>query len=153
LKLKEIEKKFLMLMVDLEKTADTDDSMRILNRMKKMIGRAKHTSIVDTTIFDHWLYGVVFEIFKLGAVKNMVDLTSIRTRISVSSEQLKEACQFLSRKGYLLEKDNEFVPSAVEFQPQNDVRRINSQQNHLKFFQLAQHRVNDELADREFQGL
>ena len=37
--------------------------------------------------------------------------------------------------------------------PQNDVRRINSQQNHLKFFQFVQHRISDELDDREFQGL
>lgn len=150
---KEAGRQYLLALVRLARAKDAGELSSLMRDMKRLVGRAKRRSVTDTTIFDHWLYGVVFEMFKLERFASAEDLAAAEMRVGVTAQQLRQSFDFLVQRGYLVQVGGRWTPAAVEFQPQNDVRRINSQQNHLKFFVLAQHRINDELADREFQGL
>jgi uncharacterized protein (TIGR02147 family) len=151
--LAENERRYLLALVRLTRAKDPGETSQIMLSMKRLVGRARRRQVVDSSIFDHWLYGVVFEMFKLERVSNEQDLAAARLRIGVTAAQLGQAFTFLTQRGYLVRSQDRWVPAKVDFQPQNDVRRINSQQNHLKFLTQAQHRLSDELFDREFQGL
>lgn len=153
LALKEGQRQYLLALVRLSRAKNAQDIEAGLAQMKRLVGRAKRKSIADTSVFDHWLYGVVFEMFKLERFATPEDLASAETRVGVTAAQLQQAFDFLVKRGYLKQQGGRWRPAEVEFQPQNDVRRINGQQNHLKFLVLAQHRMNDGLADREFQGM
>lgn len=153
LKLADVEHRYLNALVYLARSKDAEHSQRILQTMKRLVSKAKRQLIVESTIFDNWLYGVVFELFKLEQYSTEEDLTSARMRAGVTSEQLSQAFAFLTQRGYLVRSGERWIAAPLDFQPHNDVRRINSQQNHLKFFSMAQHRLSDKLSDREFQGL
>lgn len=153
LALKEGERQYLIALVRLSRAKGANEIEVALTQMKRLVRRAKRRSIADTSIFDNWLHGVVFEMFKLARFTTPEDLTTAETRVGTTTLQLRQSFDFLAKRGYLKLHDGRWRPADVEFQPQNDVRRINGQQNHLKFLVLAQHRMNDELADREFQGM
>jgi uncharacterized protein (TIGR02147 family) len=151
--LKDPARQYLFLLVQLSRAKKPEELDKLMRSMKRLVVRAKRLSIRDSSIFDHWLYGIVFEMFKLDRFKSEADLLSAELRISVPAQQLRQSFEFLIQHKYLRAQAGKWITADVEFQPHNDVRKINSQQNHLKFLVLAQHRMNDELSDREFQGL
>ena len=61
----------------------------------------------------------------------------------------------MKERGYLefdAEK-NRYIPKDVTIETDNDLRNFDLQRNHNRFLQAAQLRLNDDLKDREFQGL
>jgi uncharacterized protein (TIGR02147 family) len=139
---------YLLALVDLE--AATDDRLRqsALDTMRRLIRRAERRSVRDEGLHASWVNQVVWEAAKTKRFSPEPAALRALLRGTPSLEDVTEALKYLRSRGYL-----EGTPAPVDFQPSNDVRRVDLQRSHLRFLQLAQHRLNDPLSEREYQGL
>jgi len=154
-KLSQLETEFLHELVNLTHAPDITRQQNALTKMKSIIRRSQKTKVKAAGIHSSWLNGVLWELAKTELFSRDPARLKEVLRGSASEEDISAALRLLVKNGFLVINKDTSTPSPalVEFEPSNDIRRIDLQRSHLRFLQLAQHRINDTLADREFQGL
>jgi len=155
LELKKYEQEFFINLVKLNTAKGDHIRVKILSEQKSIIEKAKRVKIIDSSIHSHWLHCLVFELAGIRNFKLTPDQIWRWTKGLAKKDEIESSIKFLIDRGFL---ENSNVPDSykqkrINFEPLNDVRRIEQQQCHLRFLELAKHRLNDDLADREFQAL
>lgn len=151
------ERKYFFAMVRLENAKDGVIKEQILAEMRRMAARSDgvNKKITDPSIHDHWLNSVMFELASTkGFTSDINDAATMLSGVATHAE-IRKAFDFLVAKGYLVksEKTGAFTQRPIVFQPLNDVRRIDLQRSHMRFLELAKHRLIDDIDEREYQGL
>ncbi len=144
---------YLSLLIELEHGKESKEEVR--RKLMAVIVRAQRLPIKDPSIHSSWLHAVLWE---LAGIQNFVltpDTVAPRIRGFASKQEIQESLEYLLAKGYLVPTNTENVYSQreVAFEALNDVRRIEVQQCHFRMLEIAKHKINDDLANREFQGL
>lgn len=109
----------------------------------------------DQSIFSSWLYGVVWELASARGVDASFDGLCAALKAVASPEEIKGALEFLLGRGYLVQTaPNLYEQKNVVFKYKDDRKRnVDVQRSHAAFLKMALHRLNDDLGEREFQGL
>lgn len=115
-----------------------------LEKMRRIIGKAQQVDIKDPSIHDSWLHAAVFELSKTADYTPEVEAIRNRFRVNARADDIAASLRFLEGKK---------LPANANFVPINDIRRIDIKKKHLLYLQMAQHRLNDPIDEREFQGL
>ncbi len=149
----EVEASFLVDLVKLDSSRYKDKS-RILEHMRSMARAGTAKQQRDPSIHSSWLHGVVLE---LAALTNL-DLSpaglKAKIRVNASEQDIEESLKFLVKQGYLEPgPNNGYIRREVRLEALDDVRRIDIQRSHLHFLDIAKHRLNDDLDEREYRGL
>lgn len=154
LNLKERESQYLCLLVKLDLPRYKDKS-RILDDMRALSKQSMRQDVQDSSIYDHWLHSVLWVLADVPDFEMTVENVSQKMRGMASKEDIKKSIEFLRKKKLLIptHKPNAYKQADIYFTPSNDIRRIDIQRSHLHYLDLAKHRINDDVKDREFQGL
>lgn len=114
-------------------------------------------SVRDGSIHESWLNGVLFELAGLGGAPLTEKVALARLKGKATPQEINLALSSLANRGWLLRKgrpgEDFFVRGHVQFEPLDDTRRIDVQRSHLRFLDMAKHRINDGLDEREFRGV
>lgn len=115
----------------------------------------KKKIVKDESIHANWLYPIVFELASTTAFSEDLEQTARLLRGTCTPDEVKQALDFLLAKGFLKRSldTGKLIQSDLTFEPFNDVRRIDLQRSHMRFLELAKHRLVDDTDDREYQGL
>lgn len=151
--LNEEEARFFCLLV--ERDSASGDTQALQHRMNILRNRANAESSSNTAIFNTWLHSVLWELVPtLGPEVNIAILKDRLGHVA-SAEAIEASFNFLIEKGYLQRNEARgFVQRPIIFNYPNDSRRdLEIQRTHNTYLKMAQHRLNDSLSDREFQGL
>lgn len=148
------EKEYFVSLVRLEhdETAPREEILRI---MLKCVGKARGIKVKDDDVFSHWLYPTLLELTRVKSIKLDPENISKILKKPTSKEDVEQALQYLIKKGYIEETQEPgvYTKSNISFETENDVRRIAIQKHHSDFLEMARHRINDPIEDREFQSL
>jgi hypothetical protein len=76
-------------------------------------------------------------------------------RGSATPADIEASLEFLLKKKFLKSSRSpgKYIQEAITFQPHDDIRRIDLQRSHMRFLEMAKHKINMDIEDREFQGL
>jgi len=157
LALNTLQKEYLLLLVKLNHSTTILAKENALHSMRKIILQSER-QVVDDNDHDlrsHWTTTVLWEMLKLNNFNYDAEAIRERLRYAATLEAIQASMHYWEARGFI-EKDPKtgtIKASPLEFRPSNDVRRIDIQRSHLQFLQMAQHRLNDPLSEREFQGL
>lgn len=145
---------FLRSLVHLEHPSlrQQEKAMGEIKRQKQKVFRHQVSS---GSIHEHWTYGLVLQLAGLPGFVCTPENVQKSLRMQLSKQEIEDAVQFLKKAGYLVPTEQEHVyqQKNVEFAVLNDIRRIDLQQSHLRYMDQCKMRINDDLEDREFQGL
>jgi uncharacterized protein (TIGR02147 family) len=154
-KLGVLETEYLLAMVDLDTAEEGKRRQAALTTMRQVVQRSLRRKIRDEGMHSSWTNAVLWELSKTKRFRRDAESLVRILRNSVSADQVENALKFLLDRGFIKggDPDRPLTPMPIDFEPSNDVRRIDLQRSHLQFLRLAQHRLNDPLSEREFQGL
>ncbi len=145
---------FLRALVHLENPSlrKQEKAMGEIKRQKQKIFRHQVSS---GSIHESWTYGLILQLAGLPGFVCTPENIQKSLRMQLSKQEIEDAVQFLKKSGYLVptEKEDVYQQKNVEFAVLNDIRRIDLQQSHLRYMDQCKMRINDDLDDREFQGL
>lgn len=146
---------YLGALVDLELAPTDRDRQRALDDMRRILRRAERRTVRDEGIHGSWVHQVVWEAAKTRGFSTDVAAIRALLRLAATEAEIEASLAYLHGRGFLARAlpSETPTPVPVDFQPSNDVRRVDLQRSHLRFLQLAQHRLNDPLGEREYQGL
>src|SRR5690606_38215843 len=116
----------------------------ILARLRQAVYKSRYDGIDVDNISSNWLYPVIFELARTRQSFHGVPDLHHQLQHLATKPQLEEALSFLEAKGYL-SKDAEglYRQKDIRFVTKDDVRKIDSQRNHLHFLEMAKHRLNE----------
>jgi uncharacterized protein (TIGR02147 family) len=149
------EQQYFLTLVDIDLATDEAEIQELLDRLKTILVKAGRSLIKDASIHSSWLHAVLWEMARLKDQVLEVNTVAAKLRGLASKKEIQDSLDYLLSKGYLVpaEAPHTFTQKAISFQPLNDVRRIEIQQFHRRMLDIAKHRLNDGVEDREFQGL
>lgn len=124
-----------------------------LKKMHSIVQKSERKLIEDSSFHSNWGNALVWEMLKTRHFTR--DSLSMREllRQAISVEEIESAIAYFEKKNLLTLTPDQAQQKSIDFKPSNDMRRINIQRSHLRFLQLAEHRLNDPLDQREYQGL
>lgn len=148
------ERKYFLLLAKLERAKTEADAEKIYSQMKATVVRAVKKTVVDPTIHSHWLHAIVFEMALVHG-ERFAKADVVRRLAGVASDaEAAASFDFLVAKKYLVKTDEgRYEQRAVQFDQLNDVRRIEIHQVHRRMLDMAKHKLNEDVREREFQGL
>jgi uncharacterized protein (TIGR02147 family) len=147
--------KYLECMARLALKPDLRRQEVLLEEMKKLIEASGRASYKDPGIHSKWLHAIVFELVNISNYELTVANVARSLRGIATKAEIEESIDFLIKRGFVEETASPgiFRQRSIEFVPINDVRQIDLQRNHMRYLELAKHKINEELEKREFQGL
>ncbi len=148
LKLTRLQTEYLVAMVAFEQEANPVKKLTYLEKMRTCTLHSKRIEISSPDIHRAWYYSMIWETLKLKDQDRVFSL-------GLKKEDVQSALDFFLKKGFISSAENGigFELHSYDFKPSNDVRNIQLQESHLNYLRLAQHRLNDDIHQREFQGL
>lgn len=153
LSLSAIETEYLVLMSRLLRDSYKDKEA-ILEKMQQMIRSAKINEVYDQDFHSHWLHQVVFEMATAKGLGFTKQKFSERLKHLATSDEVQNSLDFLLAKGYLSRTDDgRYMQENVKFSSPQNIRNIDIRRNHLRFLDMAKHRVHADIFERSFQGL
>ncbi len=147
---------YLLALVAFEVATSDLARQKALESMWRAANLAERRTISDADLRGNWANPLIWETAKTKFFSENVTNLGLLLRNIVSKEEIEFALNYLRDRGYLAtadQNDNKLKAKPIDFKPSNDIRRIDLQRSHSRFLQLAQHRLNDGIADREYQGL
>jgi uncharacterized protein (TIGR02147 family) len=146
---------YLLCMAKLLQKPESKKQYALLEEMKKCIDTSKRVKVKDKSIHSNWLHAIVFEMANLADFEMTAPNIQQALRQIARLEEIEETLKFLKQRGYIekVGPDHRYKQKSISFTPINDVRQIDLQRNHMRFLDLAKHKINEELDRREFQGL
>ncbi|MGE0172848.1 MAG: TIGR02147 family protein [Oligoflexales bacterium] len=148
------EEKFFVCLVKLaHPQVKSKDS--VLIQMRALATENQKKKVKDDSIHRYWINGLILE---LALIKGFaLTPSSIREKIGhiASEKEVKESLDYLVAKKFLLpsEEPNVYKQGDLVFESLDDVRRIDLQRSHLRYLDIAKHKINDDLDHREYRGL
>jgi uncharacterized protein (TIGR02147 family) len=125
---------------------------RITERLQYLRGDSLHTKISDGDLYDQWYNSLIYELAALPDFDGDPVRISARLGNLVTAEQVQGSLKFLAAKGWLLQQDGQWQRKPIHFSGGNKNRSINLMTLHRRFLEIASHRLNDDINEREFQG-
>ncbi len=144
-----------LLLVDLQ-YAEEDAARLKLARCQVIRDHFKNfgpSKVMDASIFDSWLYAVLYELVGCERQAATIDRMCNRLLGLAPRPEIVRCLRVMTKKGWLSEVEGLFTRSEIYFETLDDKRRIALQRNHQFFLNMAQHRLADSLDAREFRGL
>jgi uncharacterized protein (TIGR02147 family) len=134
---------------------DLKKQVFLLEEMKKHIEAAGRASFKDPGIHSKWLHAIVFELVNIKDYELTPENVQRSLKGLATKVEIEESIAFLIKKGFVevTKTPHVYRQKEIDFAPINDVRQIDLQRNHMRYLELAKHKVNEELERREFQGL
>lgn len=120
-----------------------------LKKMRVLVQKSERKLIEDKGFHSIWCNALVWELFKTRHHTRDPEAIRELLRHAATVEEIESSIAYFEKKEFLTAAAAE----TFDFKPSNDIRRIDLQRSHLRFLQLAEHRLNDPLDQREFQGL
>jgi uncharacterized protein (TIGR02147 family) len=150
-----LQTEYLLALVALETARDERTRQAALDEMRRLILRSERHTLRVEELYSSWVNQVVWETAKTKIFTAVPASLRSVLRNSPSIEEVNHSLDYLRSRGFLTQGNSkgDLVPAPVDFEPSNDVRRVDLQRSHLRFLQLAQHRLHDPLHEREYQGL
>jgi uncharacterized protein (TIGR02147 family) len=146
--------RYLQCLVIATHSRTTSQKFEAIEEMGRLIGIVRRIDIQDPSIHDTWLHSLLFELAKTRDFDANPANIRKKIRTNVPQADIESSINFLEHKKFIQRQESSKpVAANVEFKAINDLRRLNIQKKHLMFLQMAQHRLNDDLDEREFQGL
>jgi uncharacterized protein (TIGR02147 family) len=145
--------KYLLAMIKLERARTGLAKEAALKKMRQLVQASERITIEDHTFHSQWSNALVWELLKTKYRSQNPQQIRHLLRNSTTVDEIDSALRYLQQKQFFREDEAGLLPGPLDIKPSNDVRRIDLQRSHLRFLQLAEHRVNDPLDQREFQGL
>jgi uncharacterized protein (TIGR02147 family) len=147
--------RYLDCMAQLAFKPDVKKQVFLLEEMKKHIEAAGRASFKDPGIHSKWLHAIVLELVNIKDYQLTADNVQRSLKGIATKAEIEDSITFLQKKGFVQVTNTPHVyrQKKIEFTPINDVRQIDLQRNHMRYLELAKHKVNEELDRREFQGL
>ncbi len=145
----DLEKRYFLALQELE----TGNPEFAMEEMQLCLRRVNSRGVVDQTIYSSWLNAVIFEAASIPGMLTSVEAAHKRLCHVTDKESIKDSLDLAVSKGWLVKKDGQYQQSNIRFEVIDDIRMVDLQRSHLRHLELAKHRINDDLDDREFQGL
>jgi uncharacterized protein (TIGR02147 family) len=150
------EHEYLLALVKLAGSRTANAKNAALTKMRQLVQKAERQVVDDSTLHTSWTNALVWEMLKLREFNENTSKIKELLRNAATEGEIMASLEYFERKS-LISKHSATserpTQALVDFAPSNDVRRIDLQMSHLRFLQLAQHRLNDPLTEREYQGL
>lgn len=143
------EKKYFLSLVELEQAKTDARRQEVLDDLKAHLAKARKVPLKTPSIHAHWLHSLIWESAALEGADMSPSALAKRFRNVAAEDEIKSSLAFLEKQGWL--ENGKQKP--IAFEPLNDVRRVEIQQCHLKYLELAKRRLIDPLDEREFQAL
>lgn len=119
--------------------------------------RATQPVVKNDLIHDDWLLPVIWEMATLADFDLIPDNIAQKLKGMATLEQISHALSILVKNNHLIPHANlphRYLQKQAFFVSSNDKNRmIRIQSNHTRYLDMAKHRINDSLEEREFQGL
>jgi uncharacterized protein (TIGR02147 family) len=127
----------------------------VLQKLKARTAKAKRQPLTAPSLHSSWLHAVVWETAALDGGRFDAEALAARLRYVANAAEVGASLRFLVERGWLAHDAEAGVyrQQPVAFEPLNDVRRLEIQQCHLKYLEIAKRRVADPVAEREYQAL
>ena len=131
------------------------DKEQVLDKLRLYAKESSRKEVRDVAIHSSWLHGVVWELARTSNFEFTIDNVASRLGHIASRGELQESMDFLTKQKWLIPSDKigVFKQNEIHFEILDDVRRIDLQRSHLRFLDIAKHRITDGLDEREFRGL
>ena len=148
------EKEFFISLVRLEHD-ETADKTKIKESLHFLTKESKRKKTQDPSIYWTWLNGIIYEMAAMDGFQLTVDHVFSRLSHIATREEINDSIEFMKNKKYLIPIDdqNHYEQAPIKLDVMNDVRRVELQQIHRRYLDLAKHRLNDDLDAREYQGI
>ena len=145
--------KYFIGMIALEDPQSDKD--KVLDTQRRLVKESLRTRVKDISITSHWLHGSVFEMANLQEFDFTLDNLHERLGKIASRQEIQDSMKFLLDRQWLVPtgQGQQHRQNDIRFDVITEVRRIELQRWHLRFLELAKHRINDDLKDRSFHGL
>ncbi|MGE0172339.1 MAG: TIGR02147 family protein [Oligoflexales bacterium] len=153
LDLKGNQRKYFLDLVNLD-LCDPAEKAGIYEDMRRCMKRDLYNDVVDADIFFHWLNIVIRELATTDCILNVDSICEKLGNLAKRSE-VEKSLDFLVKRKWLIPTGEEgrYSQAAVKLAVLNDMRSIDIQRSHLNYLDIAKHRINDDLDEREYQGL
>jgi uncharacterized protein (TIGR02147 family) len=148
------EREYFLALVKLEHGAEADKD-KAWNDLRKLLIKSKEVRVHDVGMYSHWLHGVVFSMATVANIEFTAENLFKMLGGIASAEDIQKSMDFLISRTWLVYDEGlkRYKQSLVKFEVIEDIRRIDVQRNHRHFLDLAKHRLNDDVDEREYQGL
>ncbi|MGE0172490.1 MAG: TIGR02147 family protein [Oligoflexales bacterium] len=148
------ERDYLYAMVRLEHGSDAEKDKALIE-LRKLLIKSKEVEVPSEDFFSHWVNGVVFSLATIEGIEFTAENLYRKLGGIARVEEIQGSMDFLLSRKWIVydEASKQYKQSLVKFDVLNDVRRINLQRAHRQYLDLAKHRINDDLDQREYQGL
>lgn len=148
------EKQYFICLVKLDSTR-INDKERVLEEMRSLRFGFGTQDEFDPSMHTSWLHCVVFEACKLENFDITAENLKDRLMPTLSLEEIQASIDLCLSKGWFAptEVPNRYRQNDIKFPFTYGRRRLEIQQCHLRFLDLAKHRINADLDVRDFIGL
>lgn len=146
---------YFLILVRLEKTKNADTRFMLLGQLQKIASRQSEKLVKDESFHSSWVHQIVWSSAHTKFFQADPLLLHRRFRDGATRDEIEKSIGFLVSKGYFVKDDDpsRFRPLPLRIESDNDVKNLDLQRNHSKFLQMAIRRMNDDLMERELQGL
>lgn len=147
-------REYFICLVKLE-SPTVKDKETVLERMRAIRYRVDNKLVKDQDMHSSWLNQIVFESCKLKNFDVTAENLKNSLNIQATQDEIQSAIDLCLKKEWFLETGTpyRYRQNEIKFPFLDDVRRIDIQRSHLKFLEVAKHRINADLDEREFRGL
>jgi uncharacterized protein (TIGR02147 family) len=147
-------RKYFVALVQFEHDPGADKE-QILEKLRLYAKEQGRKSVRDVAIHSSWLHGVVWELARTEGFVFTLENVQARLGHIASKKDIEESMAFLKKQKWLVPSDVPGVmkQNEIHFEILDDVRRIDLQRTHLRFLEIAKHRISDDLDDREYRYL
>jgi uncharacterized protein (TIGR02147 family) len=128
----------------------------IFAELKQIIRLKSRHKETKEDIFDHWLNLILIEFAQLADFEMSIDALYKRLRSHATKQELEHSLRFLLKQKILTPTDtpHRYRCEPVDFAAIHDGRRrLNIQQAHLRYLELAKLRIAAPMDERSLQAL
>lgn len=146
---------YFVILVRMDNTKNADTRFMLMGQLKKIAARQNEKVVKDESFHGSWVHQIVWAMAHTQSFEDDQQSLQKRVRAGASRDEIEDSLDFLKSKGYFVYDDSvaRYRPRSLRIETDNDLRNYDLQRNHSKFLQMAILRMNDDLMERELQGL
>lgn len=146
---------YFVILVRMDNTKNADTRFMLMGQLKKIAARQIEKVVKDESFHSSWVHQIVWAMAHTQSFEDDQQVLQKRFRSGASREEVEDSLGFLKSKGYFVYDDAtaRYRPQSLRIETDNDLKNYDLQRNHSKFLQMAILRMNDDLMERELQGL
>lgn len=149
------ERRYFLGLIELDQAKTDGKRQEVLDELKGHVAKARKVPLKAPSLHASWLHSLVWEMASVEGRNLSPASVATRMRHAATEEEVADSLAFLLKQGWLEKTDqpHHYRQGQIQFEPLNDVRRLEIQQCHLKYLEMAKRRLIDPLEAREFQAL